>query len=267
MIDTQDKLTAALVSAQRFVIQKASITGVENFYYTLWGAAGTPAAGTLTIGNTTTGVIPTDATLGAPVINAFNASAQGALLTFDASSSSAGELSMYDRLFHVGSILVTSLATTTLSGQPALTRVPGNDYSQVEMWLEVNVAISATATTVTVSYQDGNNVTQTATLDTNISGLPTQRMMPFRLANSTGVQKINSITVGGTVGTAGSFNVVLQRNIQDHGVPAANIGRPKKGPFDCGLMRVYEDSCLALMYLCTTTSTGTIWGEFQIGNG
>lgn len=268
-ITTMDGLVAALASGQRLVLQKTSITTVANFYYTLWNAAGIPAAGSLAIGNTTSGVIPTDATTGAPIINAFTGSNTGYLMTFDASAGQAGVLSVYDRLWHAGSFSCTTLATTTLSGQPSLSRVPNNDYSQLELWLECNAAVSATATTCSVSYQDGNNTTQTATLDSSnsINGLPANRMLPFRMANSTGIQKVNSITIGGTVATTGSVNLVIQRNIIDHTSVSANVGRPKKGPFETGMPIVYADSCLALMFLATATSSGALFAEGVIGNG
>ena len=266
-ITTMDGLVAALAGAQRLVFQKASITTVGGFYYTLWNAAGTPGVGVITIGNTTTGLVPTDATLGAPVINSFTGANTGYLTTFDASLAQAGVLSVYDRLFHVGSISAAAAATTTLSGQPSYSsRVPGSDWSQCELWLEINVVIPATAVTVTVSYQDGTNAAQTATLDTSLTGAPTARMLPFRLANGTGIQKVNSITVA-TPAASGSFNVVVQRNIVDHTIVSANIGRPKKNPFDTGLPIVFADSCLALMFFATTTSSGVLFAEGTIANG
>jgi hypothetical protein len=93
------------------------------------------------------------------------------------------------------------------------------------------------------------------------------RMMPFRMANSTGIQKINSITIGGTVATTGTINLVIQRNIVDHTIVSPNIGRPKKNPFDTGMSPIYTDSCLAIMYNATTTSSGVIFAEALIGNG
>lgn len=263
-ITTQDGLIAALAAAQRIVLQKASITAVASFYYSLWTAAGAPGTGGA-VGNTTTGLVPTDATAGSPVIRAFTGGNTGYLLTFDASTAQAGVISLYDRLFHVGPITV-SAATTTLSTQPSYaSRVPNSDWSQCELWLEVTTVIGAANVTVTVSYQDGNNTTQTATLDTNINAAPVNRMLPFRLANSSGIQKINSITCG--VGSTGAINVVVMRNIQDHTVVSANIGRPKKSPFDTGLPIVYTDSCLALMFLATTTSSGVLFAECAIGDG
>ena len=263
-ITTMDGMAAALASGQRIVLQKASITAVANFYYSLWTATGFPGAGGA-VGNILAGVILTDTTAGAVIITAFSGDT-GYLMTFDASSAVAGCLSVYDRLWHSGPHLTTSLHTDTLTGQPALARVPGNNYAQLELWLEVTALGGATATTVTVSYQDGANVTQTATLDSNLSSIPVQRMLPFRLANSTGIQKVNSVTVGGVLGTA-SFNVVIQRNIVDHTVVSPNIGRPKKGPFETGMPIIYADSCLAMMFLATTTSTGIVYAEGLIGNG
>ena len=61
-----------------------------------------------------------------------------------------------------------------------------------------------------MSYQDGDNTTRTATLDSNLSSIPANRMLPFRLANSTGIQKVNSVTIGGATGTC-TFNLIIQR--------------------------------------------------------
>jgi len=263
-ITGMDGLAAAMASGQRIVLQKKSATSVANFYYTLWTTAGNPGAGAA-VGNISTGVIPTDATAGSPVIAAFTGGNTGYLLTFDSSSSVAGVLSVYDRVWHSGPHLTTTLHTDTIT-QPALTRVPGNNYGLIELWLEITVSMGATATTVTVSYQDGDNVTRTATLDSNLSGALINRMLPFRLANGTGIQKVNSVTIGGVLG-AGSFNLVLQRNIQDHTCVSANIGRPKQGPFETGMPIIYADSCLAMMWLATGTATGIVYAEGKIGNG
>lgn len=263
-ITTNDQAIAALAAAQRLVIQKVSVTSVAGFYYTLWNAA--PNAGSLAIGNIVAGVIPTDATAGAPVINAFTGANTGYLMTFDASFAQAGVLSIYDRLWHAGTFSTTTLHTDTLSGQPALVRVPNSDYSQLELWVENVVANGATATTITVSYQDGANTTQSATLDAAAyTSCPANRMLPLRLANATGIQKVNSVTIGGVLGT-GTFNLVIQRNIVDHTTVSVGIGRPKKNYFDTGLAQVYADSCLAAMCFATTTSTGTLFAEAAVGN-
>lgn len=265
-ITNTDGLIAAMASGQRIALQKSSVTTVASFYTTLWDVTGIPGAGALAINNNTSGVIPTDATAGAPIIRAFTPGNTGYLLSFDASTAQPGVVSMYDRLWHAGTFTAGSLQTYTLSGQPGLQRVPNNDYSQLELWMEVTTASGATSTTVTVGYTDGAGVARSATLDANLSSAPVRRMLPFRLANSTGIKWVNSVTIGGATGTV-AFNLVIQRNIVDHTVVSANIGRPRKDAFDTGMPIIYEDSCLALMFLATTTSSGALFAEAVIGNG
>lgn len=270
-ITTMDGLVAAMAAGQRLVLQKASITTVAGFYYSLWNATGIPGAGNLAVGNTANGLVPTDATAGAPLVNAFAGANTGYLATFDASTGTAGVLSLYDRLFHAGSFSTAAATTFNLASQPSFaSRVPNADYKGIEMWLETNVAAGATATTVTCTYYNQNGAgdgARTATLDTNLSSIPSGRMLPFRLqAGDSGVSQLLSVTVGGVVGTA-TFNVVLMRNLIDHTIVSANIGRPKKNPFDTGLPQLYADSCLAMMFLATTTSSGTLFAEGLVING
>lgn len=267
-ITTLDGLVAAIAASQDIVIQKANVTSVAGNWYSFWAATGNPGAGSLTIGNTTAGIVPTDATAGAPTINAFTGANAGYLCSFGLTASVTGCFVLHDRVWHMGSVVATSLATTTLSGQPSFSgRVPGSNWGEVEAWLEINAAVSATATTASISYQDGTNAAQTATLDANLSGAPSARMLPFRLANGTGIQKVNSLTIGGTVASTGSVNVVLLRRLAQMNVPSANIGEARQDFFRLGGQAVYADSCLALMMLATGTSSGPVYCDFQIGNG
>jgi hypothetical protein len=245
------------------------MTSAAGFFSSLWAEAGNPSAGTLTVGNTTTGLVPTDATAGAPLISAFTGANTGYVTLFDVLSTSAITAILYDRLFHAGSISAAAAATTTLSTQPSFaSRVPNSNWGECEIWLEINVVIPATATTVTVSYQDGTNATQTATQGqgASLTGAPTKRMIPMALANNTGVQRINSVTVA-TPAASGSFNVVVLRRLVSAKVMAANISESAKDAFKCGLPIVFADSCLALMVLGTTTTSGQVQADVDVGNG
>lgn len=270
-ITTQDGLVAALAGGQDVTIQKASATTTAGNWHSLWDRAGTPGAGSLTIGNTTNGIVPTDATAGSPVISAFTGANTGYLGDFDGVSSSTGVIRLYDRLFHVGSINANTLTTTTFTAQPALARLPSGNASGLglELWLEINVAISATATTVSATYTNSAGVTgRTATLDSNISGYASGRMAPFRLqAGDVGIQRLDSVIVGGTAATAGSFNLVVLRTLTDHNVTSNNLSEPRQDAFRVGLPILFTDSCLALMFLPTTTSSGNVFTDFTVING
>lgn len=271
-ITTTDGLIAAIAGAQDTVISKALVSSVANTWTSIWGAAGLPGAGTLAVGNTTSGVVPTDVTAGAPLINAFTGANLGYLTGFDVNNSIAGTVRCYDRLFAVGAIALNSLATTTLSSQPSFSgRLPSSNTGGLglELWLEMVVTASATATTVTVSYTNsGGTAGRTATLDSNVSGFASSRMSPFRLqAGDVGVQSIQSITVGGTVATAGTFNVLITRTIAEHNIIAPAISEPRQDPFKTGMPQIYADSCLALMALTATNQTGVIIADIDIANG
>jgi hypothetical protein len=267
---TTNDLAAAAASAQDIIIQKASITSVANQWSSCLAAAGTPGAGSLTVGNTTSGVVPTDGLAGAPLITDATSGKTLYITGFDAINSVISQVRIYDRIFHVGSIVATTLATTTLSSPPSYaSRNPSTNGLGLELWLEVNVAISATATTVTVTYTNQSGTTgRTATLDTNISGLIAGSMRPFRLqAGDTGIASIQSITVGGTVGTAGSFNVLVTRTLATHTILAPSLAEPRQDPFKVGLPIVYSASCICVMVLPQSTATGVVSIDLDIGQG
>ena len=224
----------------------------------------------MTIGNTTAGIVPDDTTAGAPLVNAFTGANTGYLAVFGALGSVAGAVRLYDRLYHAGSFSALSLATSNITAPPSYAaRVPGASYVGVEMWIEINAAVSATATTVTVSYTNqAGTAARTATLDTNLSGAPANRMLPFRLqAGDTGVQSIQSVTVGGVVATTGTFNIVILRELATAKIIAAAISEPMQDAFKVGLPQLFATSCLCLMFLATTTSTGTVFADLEVING
>lgn len=268
-IATQDDLAAAYNSAQQIPLQKASITAVANFWYSLWAAGGNPGAGSLSIGNTTTGVVPDNTTAGAPSLVGFGGNT-GYLAQFQATSSIAGRLRLYDRIYHIGSISLGTLATTSFSAQPSYRgRLPADNSDGVgaELWIEIAVANGATNTLVTVEYSDHLQNPQTATLDANLNGAPINRMLPMRLAaGSRGIFNIRNIIVSGATGT-GSVNIVVMRPLAEAQVPLANVSANPQDFFALGGPRVYDTSCLAMMLLATTTSTGTLVGSASVING
>src|SRR3990172_5898893 len=68
-IATLDGLIAA--TKRRVVWQKtASVTTVANIPYSNFDQAGNPGAGTLAVGNTANGIVPTDALAGYPLLAA-----------------------------------------------------------------------------------------------------------------------------------------------------------------------------------------------------
>ena len=258
ILSQSDLLAAAKYS---IVISKtASATTVAAIPFTTLDLAGNPGAGTLTIGNTTTGLVPTDATAGFPLLPAFSGG-RGYVASVDFGSSVASRLTLYDRLFHVGSISLLTLATTTLSSQPSYaSRVSLNggaaNYANLQIWLEMNATASATAVTVQVQYTNESGTTGRLTNAQSMSSFTTRRLQQLALqTGDKGVQKIEAVIVAGTAATSGTFNVLVTRPLWTGRVRAANDG-DNHGYDKTMLVEVFEDSAIGLMVTADGTTSG-----------
>lgn len=261
-----------IASAKREIayLKTGARTTIAGAWFSLFDLAGQPGAGSLNVGNTANGLVPTDATLGFPAINDWNVAGgeQGYISLVEFASTVAGRLALVDRLFHVGSISATALATTTLTSQPSFAgRLTASDsYRGLRMYLEVQAAISATATTVAVTYTNDANVAGRTTGALSINGLTLGRLLPLPLqAGDSGVRLIESVTVGGTVASAGAFNVVLVRPLWTGRVPSAN-GGDVHGWDRTGLVEVFPASALQLLVAADSTGSGVPELQIQVAS-
>ena len=118
--------------------------------------------------------------------------------------------------------------------------------------------MSATATTVSVAYTNEAGTTGRSTGATaSLSGYITGRLIRMPLqAGDKGVQKIESVTVGGTVASAGTVNVIVARPlVTSMRVPVAGAG-DVLGLDRTGMVQVWADSALWLIIAADSTSSG-----------
>jgi hypothetical protein len=246
-------------------------TTVAVNWHSLFDRTGNPGAGSLAIGNTANGLVPVSGNTGFPTLNAFSGANRGYLSVVDFGSSVACRLRLFDRLFHVGSVALNALATTTLSAQPSFaSRVSfaggAADYKGLTIWLECNATVSATATVVQVQYTNQDGTAGRLTSTVNMSGFITGRMIQLALqTGDTGVQKIEAIIVSGTVATTGTVNVLILRSLWTARVRAANDG-DVHGLDRTGLPEVFATSALFLACSADSTSSGVPELEFEIVN-
>lgn len=246
-------------------------TTVAAQWHTLVDRAGNPGAGTLAVGNTTTGVVPTDATGGYPAMVAFGGGATGYLTGLSFSNSVASRFAVYDRVWHAGAVSMTTLATTSFSSQPSfLGRVPNGNGTGCEIWLEIGTAVSATATTINVTYtNEAGTAGKTTGATATLSGFITGRLIKMPLAaGDKGVQVIESVTVGGTVATTGTFNVIVARPLIGAGLRVAVAGAGDVLGLDrTGMPVVYADSALWPIIAADSTSSGVPDLILEVSNG
>lgn len=259
-ITTLDGWIAA-VKQNLTYFKSASVTTLAAIPYTMFDMAGNPGAGALNAGNTANGIVPTDALAGYPVINALGAN--GYLSGIDFSSTIACRLTLYDRLFSAGAYAFN--ANVTLASQPSYAgRVPGGNYSGLQLWIEAVTAFTGSPS-FQINYLDqAGNAGDTGVIGSG-AALTIRRMFQMPLAaGDNGIQQI--VQVRGTVATAGTFNVNVLRPLWTGRVPLANSG-DVHDMLKTGLPQIYADSALFVVIHADGTSSGLPYMNIEVADG
>lgn len=276
-ITTLDGMFNALANnSSRLVIDKASIANAAaGQFHSLWRATGQPGQG----------AIPTAAAVcNSALLGGFNFSQQSAPNTSYVGyleavcQNNAVTLEVHDRLMHMGGLngtLTTAQAVNLdLNGVTAdnmANRIGDANYSDVQWWLEWYTDTGATVVnaTVAVTYSDGTtgNLTAVSLAATRRASFmqPLNGLIPAAQSGKF-IRGIVSVTLSATTGTAGSFGVTATRPRVSLASPLANI----KWSADWAALPVSEvpnGSCLFLVQIAGTTSTGTVRGGGKIAHG
>lgn len=264
-ITTLDGLIGA-ASQRVSYLKTATRTTIAGLPYSVFDLAGNPGAGTLAVGNTTTGIVPTGAIAGYPVINAFAGGATGYLAGVQFGSSVACRLVTYDCLFSAGAFAFNAAAT--LSTQPSYSgRVPsgGTDFTNTEIWIETVTAFTGNPSfAITYTNQAGVAGRTTGTVASGAAlAIGRMYLMPLQ-AGDAGIQKIESVTC--TVATVGTFNVHVMRRLWNGRVRINNDGDAHDFT-KTGMPQVFADSALRTVVYTDSTSSGVPEIQFEISNG
>lgn len=262
-------------TVDRVIVDKASLANAAaGQFFSLWRATGQPAQGAIP---GTTPAIPTSATTGAigftnvtsPVINVIGWMSL-------ASANSATTVEVWDRVAHMGGLVlnvtsaqtITGLDLSTLGGGLAADRRGASNYSDLQWFLEVYSDGGGTASnaTINVTYNDAT----TGNLNVQAVGgtLRAGRLIPLTPLIPTGdqgkfIRGINSVTLSASTTVAGNFGFTAARPRTMVPIHTANFARDMDWA-QLGMPVVPNDACLMLAILCSTTSTGTLRGGGKI---
>lgn len=261
-ITTRAQLNAAPRQRVRY-LKTNSPTTVAGAWFSYFDRATDPPAGTMAVGNTTAGIVPTDLSTGYPRIDPFAAGATGYLAALSAecgaaSAANANTWAVYDCLFSAGAFAFN--ANTTLAGQPSYaSRVPDADYSNgIELWLEqVTAGTGNQNVNVTYTNQAGTAGRTTGTVATGTNIVNRMWRLPLQ-AGDNGIQSIQTIV--GSVATAGTFNIHVMRNLfrfsqRRGGASTVDcMHGDGYGPESICMPVVYDTSAIRIIQLCGATT-------------
>lgn len=261
-ISTFDGLIAAPKQSVSWVKTTAR-TSVATSWFSVFDVAGSPGAGTLAGTSTTAGVVPTDTTVGCPVIDAFGGGATGYLMHVDFGNTVSCRIKLFDMLWKGGAYAFN--ASQALTAQPSYaSRMPGGSFADTQIWLEqVTAGTGVQNVAVTYTNESGTGSRSTGTVATAANIVGRMWQLPLQ-AGDTGVQKIDNVV--GSVATAGTFNILVLRPLWSGRVKVANDG-DVHDLTKTGMVQVFADSALTFLINADSTSTGTPEIEFTIANG
>ena len=242
-------------ATQRLTLARAdSVTSVAARWFSLLTVDGTPGAGAITSGVTTSGVVPVAGDAGYPALTAFGGSAIGRLARVAFGSTVACRLALFDVLWVAGNYVFNSNASIAAPPSYA-SRIPDGDYKGTQIWAVCtsNSNVGNLAVNVTYTDQDGNAGAVTGA--TGIGAVPINRQawqLPLAPGDS-GVQKIEQVTA--SVATSGNFNVMVLRPLWRGRVRRINDGDTHHLG-QTGLPRLFDTSALLLMMAADSTLSG-----------
>lgn len=249
---------------KQIVIQKktTSMTAVAQNIQSPFAIAGIPGAGTLAGTSTAAGVVPTDATAGVPVINAFGAGATGYISRVNGYNSVSGRILLVDLLFKAGAYAFN--ANVTLADQPSYAgRIPDNNWQNTEIWLE-SVTAHTGNQSIRILYTDGGDVDRdTGVIATGVAPIIGRCFKVPLVGAGNGVKKINQVI--STVSTAGTFNVLVVRPLVEMRIPFAGYSE-QRDLYGTGMPKIFADSALAIYTRNDSTASGLPEWEIEIAD-
>lgn len=277
-ITTRDQLIDAMCNnSSRIIIDKASIANAAaGQFHSLWRATGQPGQGAIPAAAARC----TNALVGALSFTQQTAPAKSYLAILEGlCSNNATVLEIHDRLMHMGGLNGTLTTAQTvnvdldanLASDNLAERIGDANYSDVTWWLEwyTDTGSTAVTATVNVTYNDGTsgNLTGISLAATRRASLmiPLSSFIPAADSGKY-IRDVNTVTLSATTGSAGSFGVTATRYRAALYKPVANA-RFTADWAGLGLPSIPNSSCLMLIQLAGTTSTGSVRATGKIIHG
>lgn len=251
-------------------IYKASVANMAAGYIcSLWRAVGSPLWGQGAI--PTTASTPTDATAGGVLLPTFGVNT-GRIYRFAPIGVTANSFYLYDRLAHMGGLSGTVITPTaqTVNLDASTAIAAGRTIaSEVEWFVEIYTDLGTTASNLTITYTDINDVGSKTVVITGFTGAsPLNRSgRTVQIVPTDGIQikSIQSCVLSASSGTAGNFGFTARERLTSVSQLVANVMSTNVDAISIAMPKIKDTSCLEMLVQCTTTSTGIIVGDMLYG--
>lgn len=269
-ISSMDQLVEAMTASTSQVLtwhKTAAATEGAGTYFDHHLVGGVPGAGSTPAAASSGGTTYTLASQGGL---AFTAPTGGQLtyaLCWSISSTQAGTMMLYDRLWACSGLATGAGGTTTVTGMTAITRYSGGVGAGI--WYVCLTAPSAQTAnmTISVTYTNSDGVSgRTATVVLSAGSPPptANQAYPFALqSGDKGVQSIQSVTNTSGSFTGGTHGLMVGKVLAAAHCAIGNNGMMMDG-LKMGLPQIPDTACLNFLSVCSTTNTGYWTGTLNL---
>jgi hypothetical protein len=262
-----DLITAFNTSCIARAVKTKSTHANAGIYMTLWNRPGNPSSGSPSAN--LVGAVPVSTTVGAIPLGTTAAGETRYLLGARAFSNVAGNIILYDRLWHNSSVTMSTVLTASTSsgaGNVVTVTRPTTVGINNELWLEFITGMGATASTLTITYtnQDGTTGRQ-ATYSHGAAAEQVDQMVRLNLQGSdVGVRTIEAWQGSITLGTAGSCNIVILRRLAEMSI-GSTLFSVNYDFAQLGMPTIDPDASLGLMVYGLATAAANVFVDLTIG--
>lgn len=268
---TLDGIVDGMRKLERF--QKTTGTmEAAGVWHSLWYAAGRPGAGAAPSSGLGGGALSsTSAQVSGQIPFADPVSGQSRLAKLSANAALAGTLLLCDRLWDNSGFTVTTTTAQTVNSVtwPSRDKDGATTGEDVLIGLEVSAATTnaGAVTNCTMSYDDTGGNGATATPAYNLPATMVQgTFVPFNLAaGDTGVQQVNSLTLGTSLVT-GTVHLVAYRVLDQIEINGAGLGN-NHDAIASGFPRIYDGAVPFLIWVPTATTSLFLSGSMGVTQG
>lgn len=266
-----NKMVQAIANGQRVNYYKASMANMAAGYIcSLWRAAGTALWQQGAIPGAAAN--PTDNTLGGIPLPDFGTNT-ARIYRFAAFGSAPATWMLYDRIGHMGGLSGTVLTAQTVNLAVETPLAEGRalaNYSNIDWFVEIYTDLGTTASNLTVSYTDSANTSGKTITITGFTGTSplnrAGRCVPLNPTDALPIKSVQSVTLSASSGTAGSFGITARVKLAQVGQLLANVQPPSVDAVSIGMPIIKSTSCIEMLCICSTTSTGAPMGELIYGS-
>jgi len=262
---TLDGIVDGMRPLERFQKTTGTMEAI-GVWHSLWYAAGLPGAGVAPSSGLGGGSLSsTSAQVSGQIPFTDPVTGQTRLAKLAANAALAGTLLLCDRLWANSGFTATTTTAQTVNSVtwPSRDKNGATTGEDVMIGLEVSTATTngAAISNCTMSYDDTGGNTATATPAYNLPAtMAVGTFVPFNLAaGDTGVQQVNSLTLGTSLVT-GAVHLVAYRVLDQIEIGGAGLG----GNHDAiatGFPRVWDGAVPFLIWIPTATTSLVVSGS------